>query len=382
MTTAVVGGALANKAGYGGEAWVRLSWVSGLRHLGVDTWLVEDIASSTCVDRNGAPCAPEVSYNRAYFEEVTAAFGLSGRAVLRVDGGRVVFGAGAEGLDAARDADLVVNIGGHLPAAELFPRAHRAYVDIDPGWTQYWHQTGDPAAGLAGHHTYFSIAEKLGSPGCRIPTGGIDWRPVRQPVVLADWPVTPGPGAGRYTTVASWRNGLGPVGDGTLGGKHHEFRRLVPLARDNDAVHELALRIHPDDADDLGLLTDNGWHVVDPAVVARTPDDFRSYVQGSGAECSAAQGVYARTGCGWFSDRSLRYLASGRPVLVQDTGLGGAFPVGKGLVTFDSLDSARAGERRIAGDYAGHADAARALAETYFDSTTVLGRFLDEVGVQ
>lgn len=379
---AVVGGALANKAGYGGEAWVRLSWVSGLRRLGIDTWLVEDIASSACVDRGGAPSTPESSYNRTYFDEVTSAFGLSDRAVLRVDRGRAVFGAGAEALAAVREADLVVNIGGHLPPSALFPRAHWAYVDIDPGWTQYWHRVGNPAAPVADHHTFFSIAENLGTQDCSIPTGGIEWRPVRQPVVLDDWPVLPSPGDHRYTTVASWRNGLGPVGDGTLGGKHQEFRRLAPIARDRGAVHELALRIHPGDADDFDLLTENGWRIVDAAEVVRTPEDFRTYVQGSWAECSAAQGVYAHSACGWFSDRSLRYLASGRPVLVQDTGLGSAFPVGDGLLTFDSLDAARDGERRIAADYAGHAAAARALAETYFDSTTVLSRFLEQVGVQ
>jgi hypothetical protein len=381
MTTAVVGGALANKAGYGGEAWVRMSWVSGLRRLGIDAWLVENIDSSVCVDQWGAPCIPAESYNRGYFDEVTTAFGLARRAVLLVDGGREVFGAGSEALDAAREADLVVNIGGHLPTTDLFPRALWAYVDIDPGWTQFWFQTGNSAARIAGHDAFFSIAENLGTAGCRIPTAGIAWRPVRQPVVLDDWPVLPCPDPNRYTTVASWRNGLGPVGDDSLSGKHHEFRRLAALGRDGDAVHELALRIHPEDSADFDLLTENGWHVVDATTVVRTPEEFRTYVQGSGAECSAAQGVYAHTACGWFSDRSLRYLASGRPVLVQDTGLGGAFPVGDGLVTFDSLDTARAGRQRIAKDYSGHAAAARSLAETYFDSETVLGRFLDEVGI-
>jgi hypothetical protein len=392
VTSAVVGGALANKAGYGGEAWIRMSWVVGLRRLGIDAWLVEDIDSATCTDRLGSPAPARDSYNRAYFDDVVAAFGLTDRAVLRVvdstkTGADEIYGAGAGALAALREeAELVVNIGGHLPAEVLFPRARRVYVDIDPGWTQYWHASGNPGARLCGHHALYTIAENLGTARCPIPTGGLAWRTIRQPVVLADWPVVPGPGSGRFTTVATWRNSFGPVGalagsDGPLGAKHHEFRRFVDLARDSTAVYELALRVDAGDAADRELLATNGWLVVDAAEVARTPADFQAYVQGSGAEFSPVQGVYAHTSSGWFSDRSLRYLASGRPVLVQDTGLADHLPVGEGLVTFDSLAGARVGEARIRSDYDAHAVAARAIAERYFDSDVVLSRLLDEVGV-
>jgi hypothetical protein len=382
MTTAVVGGALANKAGYGGEAWIRLSWVLGLRRLGLDAWLVEDLDSTTCVDYRGAPAPAEDSYNVAYFTEVAAAFGLTERAVLRVDGGAQTFGAGAGALRALREqADLVLNIGGHLPAESLFPSARRVYIDIDPGWTQYWHISGDPGARLAGHHSYYTIAENLGTSRCPIPTGGIAWRWTRQPVVLDDWPVTTGPGPGRFTTIATWRNPFGPVGDGTLGAKHHQFRRFVELADTSAATYELALRIDDGDETDKRLLAAHGWCVVDAAEVVRTPADFQAYVQASGAEFSPAQGVYAQTSSGWFSDRSARFLASGRPVLVQNTGFAHLYPVGEGLVTFDSLAQAREGVARIQSDYPGHAAAARDIAERYFDSDLVLGRLVDEVGI-
>jgi hypothetical protein len=382
VTTAVVGGALANKAGYGGEAWIRMSWVIGLRRLGIDAWLVEDLDSATCADRFGTATRARDSYNLAYFDDVVGAFGLGHRAVLRVDGGAETYGAGSGALAALADeAELVLNIGGHLPAESLFPRARRVYLDIDPGWTQFWHASGDPGARLCGHHAFYTIAENLGTARCPIPTGGFAWRTIRQPVVLADWPVVAGPGPGRFTTVATWRNSFGPIGDGPLGTKHREFRRFVDLAQVSTATYELALRIDPADARDRKLLADNGWRVVDAAEVVRTPADFQTYVQGSGAEFSPAQGVYAHTSSGWFSDRSLRYLASGRPVLVQDTGLADHFPVGEGLVTFDSLREARDGEARIRADYDAHAAAARAIAERYFDSDAVLGRLLDELGV-
>jgi hypothetical protein len=115
--------------------------------------------------------------------------------------------------------------------------------------------------------------------------------------------------------------------------------------------------------------------------VAADPFAFRRYVQTSGAEFSVAQGIYVQTWSGWFSDRTVRYLASGKPALVQDTGFSCNYPVGDGLVPFGTLEDAMAGADRIARDYDRHCRAARALAEAYFDSDKVLGRFVDQIGI-
>ena len=120
---------------------------------------------------------------------------------------------------------------------------------------------------------------------------------------------------------------------------------------------------------------------MDPKAAASEPDAFRRYVQGSGAEFSVAQGVYVETVSGWFSDRTVRYLASGKPALVQDTGFGRSYPVGEGLVAFRTLEEAIAGAERIGRDYEEHCRAARTLAEEYFDADKVLGRFVEEAGV-
>ena len=101
----------------------------------------------------------------------------------------------------------------------------------------------------------------------------------------------------------------------------------------------------------------------------------------SGAEFSVAQGIYVETASGWFSDRTVRYLASGKPALVQDTGFEAELPVGDGLLAFSSPDEAAAGIDAILRDYDRHSRAARLLAETYFDSDVVLGRVLEEAGV-
>jgi hypothetical protein len=189
----------------------------------------------------------------------------------------------------------------------------------------------------------------------------------------------------RFTTIASWRGPFGPVtfAGRTYGPKVHEFRKVFPWPRlvREPAAFEIALDVHPGDNKDLTALRENGWLVTDSRALAGDPAAFRHYVQQSAAEFSVAQGIYVDTNSGWFSDRSVRYLASGRPVLVQDTGLAPLYPVGKGLLTFRTLDEAAAGAEAIRRDYDHHCRAARALAEAHFDSDKVLSRFLDEVGL-
>ena len=235
MTTIVVGGAIANKPGNGGEAWVRLSWAEGLRHLGFDVWLVEQIDPASCVDTTGRRVPFERSVNRSYFEDVMQAFGWAGRsALVCTDETRRCAGADWATVTAAvAGADLLVNISGHLrePALVEGPRV-RAYIDIDPGFTQIWNDQGVDL-GLERHDLFFTIGVNIGRPGCPIPTGGLQWRPVLQPVVLAEWPVMPLPDSQpfRFTTVGTLRGPYGPVEhDGrSYGVKVQEFRKLAPL---------------------------------------------------------------------------------------------------------------------------------------------------------
>jgi hypothetical protein len=258
---------------------------------------------------------------------------------------------------------------------------HRVYIDLDPGYTQFWHATGNPGPRLEGHNSFYTVGENIGRPHCSIPTAGIRWRPIRQPVVLHYWPeCTPGDPL-QFSTIASWRGPYGPAryAGTTYGLKAHEFRKFIELPRRVAHQFELALDIHPADQRDLVALRSNGWRVVSPEVVAFGPVAFRQYVQASGAEFSVAQGIYVETESGWFSDRTVRYLASGRPALVQDTGFSRNYPLGEGLVAFRTLEEAVTGARQIAGDYKNHCRAARAIAENYFDSDRVLGQLVDEV---
>jgi hypothetical protein len=166
------------------------------------------------------------------------------------------------------------------------------------------------------------------------------------------------------------------------GVKAHQWREFLELPALIPQQLEVALAIDPADEKDRRSLLEHGWHLVDPREVAGDPDRFRSYIQSSGGEFSVAQGIYVETNSGWFSDRTVRYLASGKPVLVQDTGFSRNLPTGEGLVAFSNLREAADGARQIAESYDSHALAARRLAEEYFDSDQILGMFLDDLGVE
>lgn len=382
---AIIGGAIANKYLNGGAVWTRLNWALGIRNLGFDTYFIEQIAQDDCRDKHGRVTGFTNSCQLDYFRQVLGDFGFSGKCALIYGNGPETFGLSQVELrDLATAAAVMVNITGHLRQPEFMASpACKIYVDLDPGFTQLWYERGLLDSSLTRHDHFFSVGEAIGSPGCRIPAGDIPWKPVRQPVVLDYWPVSAKGDPGRFTTIAAWRDDYGPVefeGE-TLGLKVHEFRKFMAFPERVEQSCEMALKIYPEDQADLERLQNHGWVIRDPVSLAPGPSEFRDYVQGSGAEFSVAKGIYTHTRSAWFSDRTVRYLASGKPALVQDTGFSDRYPVGDGLFAFRTMDEAVAGARQIAGNYRQHCRAARQIAETYFDSKRVLGRVLEQSGV-
>jgi hypothetical protein len=374
---AIVSGPLAAKPGNAGGAWERFSWAVGLRRLGFDVLFVEE-----CV---GVPSATAIDW----FDDCTRFFGCARQAVIVDRESDWTRGRSRDDLRRfAAASDLLINLSGNLTVPEVFEAVGTtAYIDVDPGFTQIWH--ADPATPYAvpRHDHYFTIGENIGTPGCPIPTGGLQWKPTRQPLLLDLWPAAPSPSGSpptpcRFTTVASWRCGFGAVAwaGTTYGLKLHEFRKVFDVPKRVSADFEIALDIHDGDGRDREALAAHCWRLVAPAETVGTPQSFRTYIQDSAAEFSVAQGVYAHAQSGWFSDRSTRYLASGRPVLVQDTGLA-TIPTGDGIVTFRTADEAVAGVDDILARYARHSAAARDLAATHFDFDSILSRLLGDVGL-
>lgn len=385
MKTVLVSGVIANKYLNGGAVWTRLNWILGLKKLGFQVYFVEQIGRESCVDSTGAVVPFEASENLRYFASVVDQFHLSGSAALVYENGERIHGLSySELLDVADEAAFLINISGHLSLESVRRRVKcKVYVDLDPGFTQFWQAAGNAGVRLACHDFYFTVGENIGTSACAIPTCGLHWRPIRQPVVLDEWTLSAEGDPRRFTTIGSWRGPFGPVAFGgrRLGLKVHEFRKVLALPTRVRATFELALDIYDADEQDRQSLQANGWTLVDPHLTVPDPASFRRYVQNSGAEFSVAQEIYVDTNSGWFSDRTVRYLASGKPALVQDTGFSRNYPVGEGLVTFRTLDEAVQGAERILRYYEEHCRAARRLAEEYFDSDKVLGRLMDQIGV-
>lgn len=383
MALVIVSGALANKPLNGGNAWSRLSWILGFKKLGFEVCFIEQIGRDGCVDHTGSVSSFASSVNLAYFQSTMARFGLSQSSALIYRDGEEVCGLALDKLvTLARKASLLFNMSGHLTLPGIKDKIGcKLYYDDDPGFTQFWHADHNPGARLWDHDFYFTIGENIGKPECAIPTGNINWRHTRPLVDLEAWPVMSQKSLDRFTTIASWRGAYGPIQHNgkTYGLKVHEFRKFIDLPQRSGHCFEIALQIHPADKKDLDSLLAYGWRISDPKDEAGSPDNFCRFVQWSGAEFSVAQGVYVDTNSGWFSDRTVRYLASGKPALVQDTGFSLNYPVGEGLVAFRNIGEALEGVERIARDYKRHCLAARNLAERHFDSSKVIREMAGEI---
>jgi hypothetical protein len=375
--------ALAQKPGQPGHTWQFLQYLLGLRHLGWDVLFLDELEQDMCVDSRGRPSPVETSVNLEYFAAVMNDFGLAGSCAL-LHQGRSIFGVSrAVALERTSRSALLLNVMGYLADEELLAAApRRVFLDTDPGYGQMWSQLG-LANIFTGHDDHVTIAENIGRPGCGIPTAGISWLTTPQPVFLGAWPAACAPPSTAFTSIGAWRGPYAPIelGGVTYGLRVHEFRKFVELPRLTGGDFELALDIDPAETSDLRLLDANAWRRVDPREVAATPAAYRAYLGSSFAELMVARGMYVQTRCGWFSERSICYLASGRPVLAQDTGLAGLYPLGRGLLAFETVDEAAAGVEEIRGHYDLHSRAARELAEAHFGSDLVLGRLLGSLGV-
>ena len=378
--TIVVSGMLAADSGQGGASWAVLQYILGLRRLGHRVLFVEPLDERLLEPASGRL---EDSVPAAYFRRVARDFGLAATSALLRRGTRETVGLPYDQLrEVARRADVVINISGLLDDEELLASAPiRVYVDLDPAFNQVWHGVEGIDVGFPGHTHFVTVGRAIGEPDCAVPTCGLRWIATVPPVVMDRWPRAERISRDALTTVANWR-GYGSVEyQGVFfGQKAHSLRRFFELPKVTDEPLALALAIHPDERPDLDALERNGWKLLDPSEVAATPAAYGDFVRGSKAEFGIAKDGYVASRCGWFSDRSACYLASGRPVIAQDTGFSRFLPTGEGLFSFETVDDVLTAIERLRADYTRHSRAARSLAEEHFDSAAVLSELLRNVG--
>ena len=375
----VLSGMIAADPHQGGATWAVLQYLLGLRRLGHEVLFVEPIPPGA-VRPGDVPL--QTSANAAYFRRVVADYGLEPAALL-LAGTRETVGLPYEEVRRlARRADVLVNISGMLTDEALTsPAPVRAYLDLDPAFIQLWHASQGVDMRFAGHTHFVTIGLAIGRADCPVPDCGLAWIKTLQPVVLDHWPAADRIQHAALTTVGNWR-GYGSIehAGAFYGQKAHSLRPLIDLPTRTDEKFLLALAIHPDEVKDLEALDRNGWQLADPARVAGTPADYQRFIQGSRAEFGIAKSGYVVSRCGWFSDRSVCYLASGRPVLAQETGFSRFLPTGEGLFAFETADDVLTAIDSLRADYGRHARAARSIAEEHFDSDKVLNRLLEQIG--
>jgi len=370
----------------GGHLWVYLHWALALRALGCRViWLEgldvdeRDASPAGRRRRRGGPPRECVAALKARL----ASFGLADTLALYAIGGGTVPDEVAQGsldLNAAAEADLLLNLW-HSAPADIVGRFRRtAFIDTDPGLLQIWMTTG--AVQLAHHDLYFTIGETVGTPAARFPDGGRTWVHTVPPVYLPEWPCVPeafgGAAPPPYTTVAHWWGGTFEFNGTTFSNeKRASFLEYQDLPRCTPVSLELAVCLAEFHEEYRRLLEPKGWRLREAWDVTATPDAYRTYVQRSRGEFSCAKPAYISLETAWVSDRTLCYLASGRPAVVQHTGLSRFLPDAQGLFRFRSMDEAVRALAAAEADYERHGRAARALVEEHFDARRVVARVLE-----
>ena len=365
-----------NVAGFpegGGHFWVYLQYVLGLRRLGCDVYWLEAVRAA------GPARQRAVVEFRARAER----WGLGGRLILYVDPA----GAGsaelppeylAMGRDEAEElydrADLLLNFHYAMSPGLLARFRRTALVDIDPGLLQFWIARGQ--LNVAEHDLHFTTGERVGAAG---PDGGRQWIPIRPPVSLEHWPYVFDPQSVAFTTVSSWDSSDWVVDDVEKfeNTKRVAFLPFADLPRLTGQPLELALFLKKErDGQDRLELERQGWRIRDSREIAATPLTYRAYIQQSRGEFSCAKRSCTRFQNGWVSDRTLCYLASGKPVVIQDTGPSAVLPDGEGVFRFKTPEQAARAFASINADYERHCRAARSIVEQHFDASQVLQQLL------
>jgi len=362
----------------GGIAWHYLQYVAGLSRLGHDVFFVEDSDDyPSCYDpvRNVTDADP--TYGLAFAARSFECLGLEQRwAYYDAHQDRWFGPAGQSAHALCETADVVLNVSGVNPIRRWTANVPtRVLVDTDPGFTQIRHLTEPTARARANQHTAFlSFGENIGRPGCAVPDDGFPWLPTRQPVVMDAWRLSCGSRHHPLTTVMQWDSyrTLRYAGR-EFGMKSASFESLLDLPQRARCRFALAIGSATAPRD---RLAQHGWRIDDPLQVTRDPWTYQDYIVASRGEFTVAKAGYVDTRSGWFSERTAAYLASGRPVVVQDTGFTDWLTAAKGILPFTDADSALAAIVELERDYRGHCQAARQCVAEWFDANKVLGRLL------
>jgi hypothetical protein len=352
-----------------GHFWMYAQYVDGLRRLGCDVWWLEELPP-------GAGTAADVARVETLRARLRP-FGLADKLLLyrweQEDTPTYLSCSARQADHVLAGTDLLLNFHYELGAGLLARFRRTALVDIDPGMLQLWWRQG--YLRIHQHDRYFTIGERLDG---SVP--GVTWTHTAPAVSLDLWPYHHDPASEAFTSVSSWRTRayVDLHGDGTMldSEKRVSYLEFADLPRRVHQTLELAAPLWPGEDVDQRLLEDHGWRVRDSTVAVRTPQAYQRYIQRSRGELGCAKPAYVLLRNAWLSDRTVCYLATGKPAVVQDTGPSAYVPDGCGLLRFSTVDEAAAALAEVDAHYERHCRAARELAEACFSATDAVTRIL------
>ncbi len=366
----------------GGNLSWTLQYLVGLKNLGHDVYLVEKYAyNNSCYNPVKKVMSNDCSYGTKVVSELLGRFGLTNRWCFVQKGG-VYHGLSKQKIkEVFLTADLYIDIGAHNRWAEESSSTLRVFIDVDPAFTQIkWHNNLVDNVPLPVYDHYYTIGMNVGTEGNEIPTNGIKWKYIYNPVNTHLFSRTLPPANASYTTIMNWQsyecityNGI------SYGQKDIEFEKFMSLPQWVNATLEIA--VHGLNKAKAEMIHNHGWVINAAQEVTSSYDSFCKYLANSKGEFSVCKNVYVATSSGWFSDKSAAYMASGRPVVVQDTGFKTHLPVGKGLFAVNNLDEAQAAIQEIENNYSFHSQKAWEIACEYLEASKVLKKFTNELGI-
>lgn len=369
-----------------GVVWQLIHHLVGLRNLGLDVYYVED-HGAWVYDPVKATVSPDASRNLKLLGAMMERFGFRDRwSFFDVTSGEYLGMGRDRSVKLLGEADAVINLCGvTLPREEHRRTRCLVYLETDPGSFQvyYTRREAEATQVAQAHNIFFTYAANIGQPDCLLPTGGLHWHTTRPPVLLDQWPeqsATPMPAA--FTTVGTWRNKGNDVeldGRTYYWSKHVNFAKMLDVPKRAGQAVELATDLSAGPDYERALAGGFSFRPVVP--MSLDIDTYRSYISASRGEFTVAKDLYVSTRSGWFSDRTVCYLAAGRPAVTQFTGFEKFIPAGAGLVGFADDASAVEALRAVSADYPRHARAAREIAREYFDAERVLGELAEIIGL-
>ncbi len=372
-----------------GVIWQHVHYLVGLQRLGHDVYYIEDSAR--------LPYNPETfeinnefDYAARLLNRLSQEFGFKNRwgFCARYLPGNPTAGLALKKIrQLYRDADAILNTcGAQEFNDDLLVSDRILYIESDPGVEQIKIDKGvrSTVSYLGRHHALFTFGENVATTSFPVPTHGFKWLPTRQPVVTDLWKTNRSPSrAAVFTSVANWStSGLKDImwrGEKYLWSKSREFLRFISAPKESGETFELATNIN--DAKTRANFERRGWRLTSPLQMSVDYWLYRDYIQRSKGEFTVAKDQYVRLNTGWFSDRSVCYLAAGRPVIIQETGFTRIYGGKVGLLSFRSLGEIVDAVKMINADYAKHSRAARALAREFFEAKKVLKSILDHAGI-